>query len=375
MLLTALLCFPYMTKAQKNQDQFYLYVGVYTQSEEEGIVVYRFDALQGALHYMSTTQGVKNPSYLAIDARRNHLLAVNEIEVYKGQKTGAVSSFNINPANGSLSLINQEASGGASPCYISIDKGGRYAYVANYGGGNVAMLPVLPDGTIEPFSDLQLHRGSGTVAGRQDKPHAHASMIAPNNQMVVVVDLGIDKVITYDIDAKGGKLVQMNEFNMQDGSGPRHLAFHPKGKFVYIISELSSTISACTWDAKSGQISELMKVSTLPVDYEGNNSCADIHISPDGRHLYGSNRGHNSIAIFDIDQDTGSITATGHRSVNGKTPRNFVIDPTGKFMLVANQDSNNIVVFKIDKESGMLKSNGVEVAVSKPVCLKLMVSK
>jgi len=361
-------------KAQINheQDQYFLYVGAYTQAEDEGIYLYKFNANDGSLHFLNTTEDVKNPSYLAIDPKRNLLIAVNETEEFEGKKSGAVTSFSINSSNGSLQKLSQVASGGSSPCYVSINKNGSHAFVANYSGGNVAVFPILSNGIMQPYSDLKQHQGSGPVDGRQNGPHAHSIVLSPDAHFALAADLGIDQVISYGINEKEGLLELKNEFDLTQGSGPRHLVFHQNKKLAFIISELNSTISSCTYDAKTGKLTQVMTVSTLPEGFEGTNSCADIHVSPDGRFLYGSNRGHDSIVIFAIDQKTGKLEYVDHRSVNGKTPRNFMIDPTGKFLLAANQDSNNIVVFKIDKETGKLKTNGVEVKVSKPVCLKMM---
>jgi len=350
-------------------DKYYLYVGAYTETEEEGIAIYLFDALSGDLTYLSTAKGIKNPSYLAIHPKRKLLLAVNEVS--DGQnKSGVVSSFSINPLDGSLRFINQESSLGAGPCYISIDHGGDYALVANYGGGTVALLPIEPTGKLLP-GNMDQHSGSGPNTSRQSAPHAHSIIFDKKYGYALSADLGIDKVITYSIAGNPSKLVQQSEFALAPGAGPRHLDFHPNQKFAYIINELNSTITACSYDAKTGKLTEIESVSTLPTDFSGQNSCADIHISKDGRYLYGSNRGHDSIVVFKVDEVSGKLTFVSHHSVKGKTPRNFMIDSTGKFLLVANQDSNNIVVFKIDAETGKLISNGVEVQTPKPVCLKM----
>lgn len=248
------------------------------------------------------------------------------------------------------------------------------AFVSNYSGGNVAVFPIDKDGKLKPHSDLIQHKGSGASKERQSKPHAHAMVLDPKDDFVLAVDLGLDRVIPYQIDKKNGKLehFSQSDFTLTDGAGPRHLVFHPNKKLAFIISELNSTITSCTYEAKSGKLTSVETVDALPEGFEGESYCADIHVSPDGKFLYGSNRGHDSIVIYQIDQKTGDLTYIDHNSVNGNWPRNFTIDPTGKFLLVANQRSNNIVVFKIDNETGKLKANGVEVKVSKPVCLKMM---
>lgn len=352
-------------------DQFYLYVGAYSQGEDEGIYIYKFDATEGDLKYISTAKGVANPSYLAIHPKKNLLIAVSEMGDYEGEKSGSVSSFEINPENGSLRQLSQVSSGGGAPCFVSINKSGSLAFVANYSGGNVAVFPITNHGNLMLYSNLKQHLGSGPKESQQG-PRAHAMVLDPKEDYVLAVDLGIDKVISYAIDKKNGVLNAQSELMLTKGAGPRHLTFHPNKKLAFIISELNSTITSCTYDAKSGKLTSVMTVNALPDSFDGESYCADIHVSPDGRFLYGSNRGHDSIVIFKIDQKTGELTYVDHHSVNGKWPRNFMIDPTGKFLLAANQHSNTIVVFKIDDETGKLRANGVEVEVSKPVCLKMM---
>ncbi len=365
------------TMAENNtnasSDQFFLYIGAYTDSDEEGIYVYRFDATNGEFKFLSTAKGVKNPSYLAINPKNNLLIAVNELGEFNGEKSGAVSSFAIN-SNGSLRPLNMVASGGQAPCYVSIDKAAKWALVANYNGGNVSIFPIEKDGMLKPYTDFKQHFGVEDLNGKKSIPHAHSIVYNPKEEFVLAVDLGIDKVMTYKVDKKKGALTNIKsmEFNAAKGAGPRHLTFHPNKKLVFFISELNSTITSCTYNTKTGKMKEVMTLSTLPDSFSGDSYCADIHVSPNGDYLYGSNRGHDSIVIFKIDQKTGELTFIDHHSVDGKWPRNFMIDPTGKFLLVANQHSNNVVVFKIDAESGKLKANGVELKISKPVCLKMM---
>lgn len=360
------------TNASKS-DQFYLYIGAYTDSDEEGIYVYKFDATDGEFEYLSTTKGVKNPSYLAINSKNKLLIAVNELDDFNGEKSGAVSSFVIN-SNGSLKPLNMVASGGGAPCYVSIDKAAKWAMVANYNGGNVSIFPIEKDGMLKPYADLKQHFGVESLNGKKSIPHAHAIVYAPKEESALAVDLGIDKIMTYNVDKKNGTLTNNKslEFSTVSGAGPRHLTFHPNGKLVFFISELNSTITSCTYDNKTGKMNEVTTLSTLPDSFNGDSYCADIHVSPNGKYLYGSNRGHDSIVIFEIDQKTGGLTFIDHHSVNGKWPRNFIIDPTGKFLLVANQHSNNVVVFKVDSATGKLKANGVELEISKPVCLKML---
>lgn len=356
----------------KNPTKYFLYVGAYADKADEGIYVYEFDVENGGLKYVATAEGIKNPSYLAISKKKNLLFAVNETEEYNGEKSGFVTSFWINPANGQLIKINEVASGGGAPCYISINKTASMAFVANYLGGNVCVIPIEQGGRLKKISSLIQHESNGPDEKRQQKAHAHFIDLDPSRKYALAVDLGIDKIISYKIDQKHEKLVHNSELNTALGAGPRHLAFHPNRKLAFYINELNSTITSCRYDIKTGSLAKIMTTSTLPAGFDGESFCADIHVSPDGRFLYGSNRGHNSIVVYEIDQNSGNISLISHHSVKGDWPRNFVIDPLGRFLLVANQHSNNIVVFKIDKESGMLRSNGVEIAVNKPVCLKMM---
>jgi 6-phosphogluconolactonase len=350
-------------------ELYYLYVGTYTTNEEEGIAIYKFDASDGSLEYQSTASGITNPSYLAIHPGKKLLLAVNEIGDYEGARTGAISSFKIR-SDGSLKLISQVATGGGAPCYVSVDSKANYALVANYSGGNVGILPINVDGVLEELSDLEQHVGSGPNQNRQGEPHAHAFVLDPSEQFGLAVDLGMDRVISYRINKN--EMDKRNEFKADAGAGPRHLTFHPNEKFVFIINELNSTISSCSYDDDTGALMHIMTVNTLPEDYSGENSCADIHVSGDGKFLYGSNRGHDSIVVYAIDEESGDIQYRSHHSVEGQTPRNFMIDPTDRYLLVANQNSNNIVVFQRDSESGELNSTGVHTSTSKPVCLKML---
>jgi 6-phosphogluconolactonase len=363
-----------MKEKENSIAQYYLYVGAYTQGEDEGITIYRFDPSSGSLEYVSTASGVVNPSYLAISEDKKLLLAVNEVGEFDGLPSGAISAFAIDSQTGSLTYLNQVPTGGGAPCYVSMDKSSKYALVANYSGGNVAIFPIEGNGRLGAYTQLEQHAGKGPVKGRQAGPHAHT--IVPDNQerFALAADLGIDQVITYQIDADGKGITKVGEFNTEPGAGPRHLAFHPNGNFAYIINELNSTLTSCAYSGSTGKLSEIATVSTLPEGFEGNNSCADIHVSKDGRFVYGSNRGHDSIVVFEMDQDNGGLTLKGHHSVKGKTPRNFMIDPSGKYLLVANQNSNNIVVFRRDEQTGLLSETGIEVQTSKPVCLKMLLA-
>ena len=300
------------------------------------------------------------------------LVAVNETENYQNTKSGAVTSFQLNEKDGTLTPINQVASGGGSPCYVSINRAADKVLVANYSGGNVAMFPVSSHGKLGIFSSLDQHTGTGPVADRQEKAHAHCFLYAPDERFAFAVDLGTDQIYTYPLQSGQDNLRASEKFELDPGTGPRHLTFHPNGKLAFLIAELNSTITSLRYDAEKGTFNKIMKVGTLPSDFKGQNTCADIHVSPDGKFLYGSNRGDDSIVIFAIDEENGTLTLVGHHSSGGKIPRNFAIDPTGNFLLTANQDSNNVVVFKRDQKTGLLINRVADISVSKPVCLKFM---
>ncbi len=353
-------------------EDYYLYVGAYTQNEEEGISLYHFNGSDGSLKLISIANGVVNPSYLAINQESSILLAVNEIGEFNGEKSGSVSSFKIDKSSGALKLINKKPSMGGAPCYVSLTSDASLSFIANYSGGNVSVLPLDKSGMLQNASDVIQHKGSGADSMRQKGPHAHTIVLDPNEKYALAADLGIDKVISYLIDKENGKLIKESEFDTEPGAGPRHLVFHENGLFVFIINELNSTITSCRYDSTSGALSKIETVSTLPEGFTKDSFCADIHISRDGRFLYGSNRGHDSIVVFEINQQSGRLNFVSHHSVKGAFPRNFTIDPSGQYLLVANQKSDNIVVFKIDQESGRLQETGIEVSTRMPVCLKMM---
>jgi 6-phosphogluconolactonase len=272
--------------------------------------------------------------------------------------------------------LNEVASRGADPCYIAFDKGGRYALVANYTGGSVAVFPVQPDGHIGEASAFVQHVGSSTNKERQQGPHAHWIETTPDNRFAIAVDLGLDKLLVYRFDATTGYLTANNppDAKVDAGTGPRHLAFHPNGRFAYAVDELRSTIIAFTYNPGRGTLQKLTTVSTLPNGFTAGNYPAEIQVHPNGKFLFASNRGHDSIAVFSIDNNTGTLTLVDYFPSHGKTPRNFAIDPTGKLLFVANQATNNIVVFRIDATNGRLTPTGQTISVPAPVCLTFMAS-
>jgi 6-phosphogluconolactonase len=352
--------------------QLPFYVGTYTSGKSEGIYYYSLNLDSGELTHVSTTKDVKDPSYLAIAPNRRHLYAVNEVEDFGGKKSGALSAFDIDQRTGSLRLLNQQPSSGGAPCYVVVDHTGRFVLVANYSGGNVAVLPIRRDGSLGEATDLRQDSGSSINAERQEGPHAHCIVLDPTNRFAYLCDLGTDKIMIFKFDVRRGKLIPARTpwMHLKPGSGPRHLTFHPRADYAYVISELHATVTAFARDRVQGGLKEVQTIPTLPSDFSGANTSADIHISPDGRFLYCSNRGHDSIAAFRIDQQSGRLNFIAHQSTGGKTPRNFAIDPTGAFLLVANQNSDKVVSFRLDSESGRLSATGHVAEVPSPVCLK-----
>ena len=353
-------------------DELLLYVGTYTHTDSEGIYLCRMDTSTGAVEVVEATPGVENPSFLIVDAARNRLFAVGEVSEYEGLSSGSVASFSIDPGTGGLTLLSSRPTGGPGTCHLDIDEGGCHIFVANYEGGSVSVFPVESDGTLGAASDFVQHEGSSVNPERQQEPHAHSINLDPAGRHALVPDLGTDRVVIYRVDSEAGKLSADVDATVDaaPGAGPRHLDFHPNGRWVYVINEIGSTLAAYGYDAASGALTHVQTESTLPADFDGRSHTADVHVHPSGRYVYGSNRGHDSVAIFAIDPPSGRLTPAGHQSTGGRTPRNFAIDPTGTFLLAANQDTDNIVTFRIDADTGALEPMGHEVSVPMPVCLK-----
>lgn len=351
--------------------RYFLYVGTYTKGESKGIYAYRYDASSGKATSLGLATETVNPSFLTADPTHRFLYAVNELTAYKGATTGAVSAFAIDHQTGKLSLLNEVASRGADPCYIAFDKSGKYVLVANYTSGNVAVFPAAKDGRLGESSAFVQHSGKGVNPERQEGPHAHWIETTADNRFAIVADLGLDEVLVYRFDARDGSLKPNDPsfVKVDPGSGPRHISFHPDGKFAYLLSEMKSTVTVFAYDASRGALHTLQTISTLPKDFTGTNDAAEIHVLPNGKFLYASNRGNDSLAVFAIDQKTGLLKAVDHVSTEGKTPRNFEIDPTGSRLLVANQDTGNIVVFNIDGRTGRLTPAGEVLSVPSPVSL------
>lgn len=368
----ALLSAPAWAADAPKAGKQWLYVGTYTGKASKGIYRFTFDPATGTLSDKALAAETVNPSYLAIRPDHRFLYAVGETG--GGKKGGAVHAFAIDQTTGKLTKLNTETSGGGGPCYIATDKAGKHVLVANYGGGSASVLPIDDDGKLGTATAFQQHKGTGADPGRQEAPHAHSINLDPANRFAFVADLGLDKVLIYRYDTAKGTLKKNDppSASVAAGAGPRHLDFSPDGRNAYVINELNSTMTAFAYDAEGGKLKELEAVSTLPKGFKGKSYCADVHVHPSGKFVYGSNRGHDSIVVYARDVKSGRITPVQYQDAGIKTPRNFVIDPTGKFLLVGNQGSDSIVVFRIDADTGKLEATEGKVSVGAPVCLKFM---
>jgi 6-phosphogluconolactonase len=352
-------------------EKTWVYVGTYTGKNSKGIYRFDMDLSTGKLTGRALAGEVSNPSFLALHPKKNFLYAVGEDE---GKKSGAVNAFSIDRTTGDLTLLNREVSEGAGPCHLVVDKAGKNVLVANYGAGSVAVLPIESDGKLAKASCSIQHKGSGADPSRQQGPHAHSINLDAANNFAVVADLGLDKVLVYRFDGSKGTITPNDPpfAEMAGAAGPRHFAFHPNGKFGYVINEMNLTVTAMSYDPEKGEFKKLQTISTLPKDVKDTKgfSTAEVVVHPSGKWLYGSNRGHDTIAIFKIDEKTGELTAVGHQGKGVKVPRNFAIAPGGKFLLVANQAGDSIVVFKIDQKTGELEPTDIVVDVPAPVCIR-----
>ena len=356
--------------ARKNRE-LTLFIGTYTSSTSEGIYVYRMNTETGQLTKFSSIKS-ENPSFLALDRSRRFLYAVNEVQQFEGKSSGAVSAYAIEQT-GNLKFLNQQPSMGADPCHLTVDRKRNCLLVANYTGGNVALLPIQKNGTLGPATDVKQHEGSGPKE-QQKAPHAHCIILDSLERHALAADLGCDKIMVYRFESATQKLRPAKQpfAALQAGAGPRHLTLHPNGRYAYVINELDSTMTTLNYNAATGTLTTVDTVSTLPTGFSGVSYCADVHVSPSGRFLYGSNRGHNSIVVFALNPRTGKPTLVEHVSTGGNWPRNFVIDPTGRFLLVANQRTDNVVVFRLDTKTGRLSPAGQTAEVPMPVCLKFL---
>jgi 6-phosphogluconolactonase len=377
-LLALLLLQLCVADAAPNRGKYLVYIGTYTdKTSSKGIYAYRFDAETGKLDSLGLAAKTTNPSFLAVHPNHRFLYAVNEVTNYKGESGGAVSAFSIDAATGKLTLLNEVPSGGADPCYISLDKTGKYVLVANYTGGSIAAFPVLDDGRLGKASAFVQHTGHGTSPERQEGPHPHSIDLSADNHFALVDDLGLDELLVYRFDGAKGSLTPNDPkyAKLDPGAGPRHFAFHPSGKFAYVVSELASAVTVFGYDPANGSLHSLQTISTLPKGFSGRNDDAEVAVHPSGKFLYASNRGHDSIAVFAIDADKGTLTPVEDIPTQGKEPRSFEIDPTGSRLFAENQNSNNIVVFRIDQKTGKLTATGQVLEAAAPVCVKFVAIK
>jgi len=365
---------PGQEKAKPPAPKRYLgYIGTYTEkTKSKGIYSFRFEDPSGKMSIVGVAAETINPSFLAFHPNGKYLYAVNETGEFGDEKSGAVSAFSIDRKTGKLTLLNQVASRGAGPCHISLDKTGRYVLVANYDAGTVAVFPVQDNGQLGKYTGFAKHTGQGPNKERQEGPHAHWIATSPDNQFLLAADLGIDRILVSKFHLPDGAFTpgkSNSGAKLKAGAGPRHAAFSPNGKFFYVASELNSTVTTFSNNAKDGSLHELQALSTLPKDFSGANDVAEIAVHPSGKFLYVSNRGRDSLAVFSIDPRKGTLRAVADIATQGKTPRNFAIDPSGKFLLAANQESNTIVVFNIDASTGSLTLTGQIAEVPSPVCI------
>lgn len=354
-----------------SQSTPYLLVGTYTSGKSEGIYVYNFDSKTADTKLVSTVKS-SNPSFLAVSPDQKTVYAVNENADTVGSNIGGgVSAFSFDKKSGKLTMINQRFSGGKHPCYVTVDKSGKWVLAGNYNSGSIAIFSVSKNGGLGTITQLKKHKGSGPNKDRQEAPHVHQTLLSADNKFLFTPDLGLDKVFQYQFNAVKGKIkpAAVPFVKSEPGSGPRHLAFDPTNSYAYLNEELTGTVVAYKYS--NGSLTNIQRISGLQPDFKGFISGADIHVSPNGKFVYSSNRGEsNSISIFSIDKKTGLLTLIGEQSVLGKTPRNFNFDPTGNFLLAANQESDNIVIFSVNQETGLLTDTGKRIEVPNPVCVK-----
>ena len=346
---------------------YFIYVGTYTGPASKGIFVLRFEPGSAKWSVPELAVETSNPSFLAIDPSRHFLYAANENSQYKGERSGSVGAFGIDRRTGKLTLLNEVSTHGAGPCYVALDRTGKYVVVANYDAGNVDVFPVLPDGRLAEASAVVEHAGHGPNPERQERAHAHQIDVTPDNRFAIVSDLGLDKLFVYHFDvAKGTLTANDPAFALvAPGAGPRHFVFDPSGKFVYVINEMGGTITAFAYDRIRARLTSFQTITTLPADFKGENTSAEIAIHPSGKFLYGSNRGADALAVLAVEPAKGGLKLVESVSTSGKTPRSFAIDPTGKY-------SNQIVVFAIDSATGRLTATGQTIDVPSPVCIKFL---
>ena len=347
----------------------FVYFGTYTGAKSKGIYCWRMSD-EGKLTRVGLVAETANPTYLALHPTEKFLYSIGEVSKFGDKKAGGVSAFAVDAATGQLTALNSQSSGGTGPCHLDVDRAGQCVVVANYGGGSVEALPIQADGSLgEPGTFIQ-HVGTSVDKARQEGPHGHCILVDPTQKFAVACDLGLDKVLVYKLDAAKATLTPNDPpfATIAPGSGPRHIAFHPNGKFAYVISEMLCTMTAFEWNSARGALKEIQSLSTLPGAVEKGFSTAEVYVHPSGKFVYGSNRGHDSIVVYACDAKTGKLTLVEHQNTQGRTPRHFAIDPSGKFLLAENQSTDNVAVFRIDQSTGKLTLTEEKLEVGSPVC-------
>jgi 6-phosphogluconolactonase len=347
-----------------------IYIGSYAETAEPGVYVCELDETTGELTLLGQASGLKNPTFLNVDAASGRLYAIAEGVDETGRRRGEAIAFATDTAQGRMTELNRAFTSPDPTCHIQRHEEAGYLVQVSYHGGNVTLVDITPDGRIGEVLDLSQHEGHSVHPERQDRPHPHSAFFSPDRRFLFVPDLGLDLIRTYTVDPQQRKLQVHGDTPVHPGAGPRHLVFHPQGGFAYVINELDSTIVAFRYEAEAGQLHTIQQVSTLPAEYTGENSCAEITISEDGRFVYGSNRGHDSIVVLEVNPETGLLSLVEHISTLGQHPRHFALTPGGRLLIVANRDTDNLVTYYVDLETGRLTATGRTLTVSKPVCVK-----
>ncbi|WP_239628877.1 lactonase family protein [Paenibacillus sp. H1-7] len=349
-------------------NQYITYFGSYSDKQSPGVHVYRFDEQSGELSFIDQVAGMLNPTFMTISQDKGLLYTYTQAD--EGQDSGAILTFRIDAETGRLALAGQQPSLDKSATHINLDGSESFAMTVSYSEGTINLFPVLENGEVGALADKVRHEGASVVAKRQDSAHPHSIYTDPSDQFVIVPDLGMDKVMVYRLDRANGKFEPHDEVKLAPGAGPRHFAFHPDRKHAYVINELDSTMTVFAFDEQAGKLEAVQTISTLPEDFDGTSSCAEVQVSPDGSYLYGSNRGHDSIVVYAIDSASGKLTLVQHMSTGGSHPRHFSLTPSGQYLLAANKDSDSVHVFKVDRDSGKLVPTRHSVTLPQPTCVR-----
>lgn len=358
-------------EAEERAPSEIIYVGTYDGRGSQGLYVFEFDRRTGQMTQIQTISDRKSPNFQALHPSGRYLYSVSSEAFSEDTEQGTVTGYRIDQETGKLTEINERSVEGRGPAHVSIDPEGRFAYVSNYGDGSLSVFAIGEDGRLSEAVDVVQHEGSSVNEERQSAPHVHSIIPSSDGRFIYVSDLGTDRIMIYEVDQETGALTPAETPYAEStpGAGPRHFAIHPNGEFAYSLGEMSSTVAAFRVDPSTGALTRFQRVSMLPEDFEGENSVADIHIAPDGQFLYASNRGHNSLVIYEIDESTGELTLVGHEPTRGGHPRNFMVDKKGAFVLVANRDDDEVVVFRRDRETGTLSYTGEQAHVPMAVCV------